>query len=490
MSCCDNRYAPLRASGELTDAHLDALRQYAQDTRNGSKPVYRANCPPGYTHCTRAFPTDKPGTVANNKLWFIDGHGHLCMPKCGWGAQPELRLKDQAAQMVRSGEMDPTKVTPEKIQAAAARMQCDPCGKGKKNVSRVANMLSCTLRDLDRVDKEIDAKVAEGKKALEGGMYGGGGMGGCWSRSSMSGGMHGMHTPPTPPSPASLAGGATSTAAKCELQAMVGGLDAEKISKLTTLASTALASVTDKKREHHKNKLLCKLLALHEQSPLLKLRAYDDGTRDYVLQTEEDLKALAVQSVAQAVYCASTAPWVDPADAKAKGCVPSSCYSKSFKIDDTDLNKSIKTFKLEKHLFDTLIHLFVEYKKVLKLCEPEKAEAERVWECKVTQAFTKLQNDAQKCGVPVPPIFRQRTRVTSQMKTVAALKCDEPNNADKCKAAGGKQVCSGTTMVCIPATLADLKERMKRDKNEIKLNSMIQEYQKVIIADVRRTLNA
>lgn len=496
MSCCDNRYAPLKASGELTEAHLQALRDYSKTT----KPVFRATCPPGYTHCTRAFPTDNAGSVANNNLWFIDGHGHLCMPKCGWGSQPELRMKDKAAQMVRSKEIDLDKLQPEKIQAAAAQMQCDPCGRGTKNVSRVANMLSCTMRDLKRVDDEmlakekVDSPLAGGMHHSSGSM---GGMGGCWSR-SMSGDGGQMSHMMAAGEAASLAGGAKSSATKCELQRMVTGVDA---GKLRRAADAAITPVLDKKKKYHTEKLLCKLLALHDHSPFMKdetVPGVDDSGPVSIpirtVQTEDDIRQLAITSIKTALYCAVDAPLDSEAAAKAKHCVPSSCYSKTFKIDDTELKMMVKLFKIGKQAFDSLLRLFVEYKRVVKLCEPEKAEAERILICKIDQVVEKAKSDATKCGIPLTDVVNEILNEVSvlkvQMKSVAALKCDEPNIDDKCEAAGGKRVCSGTAMVCIPEVLADAKENLKQVKKAIQSQSLIYEYQKVVIADLRRTLNA
>ena len=478
MSCCDNRYAPLKASGELTEDHLKALRDYSGTT----KPVFRATCPPGYTHCTRAFPKDNPGSVANNNLWFIDGHGHLCMPKCGWGSQPELRMKDKAAQMVRSNEIDPSKVTPEKIQAAAAAMQCDPCGKGTKNVSRVANMLSSTLRDLQRVDAEVAAKATAGSP-LAGGMHHSSGMGGCWSRSMSGGGGHMSHMMAAGDT-ASLAGGAKSSATKCELQRMVTGVDAGKLQKA---AEDAIKPVVDKKTKYHTERLLCKLLALHEHSPLI-------SGSDERLKTETEINEMATKAIDQAVYCAVNAPIQSAAGNSIPAfCVPSSCYSKTFKINDTDLKQQEKVFKIGKQAFDSLLRLFVEYKRVAKLCEPDKAEAERILLCKIDQVVQKAISDATKCGVPttlLDVLLRNVPTLKTQMKNVAALKCDEPNIDDTCAAAQGKRVCSGTTMVCIPELLAVSKTVLKGIKKEVQVKSLIYEYQKVVIADLRRTLNA
>ena len=477
MSCCDNRYAPLKASGELTEEHLGALRDYSKTV----KPVYRASCPPGYTHCTRAFPKDNPASVANNKLWFIDGHGHLCMPKCGWGSQPELRMKDKAAQMVRSGEIDTAKVTPEKLQAAAARMQCDPCGKGTKNVSRVANMLSCTLRDLQRVDAEVEAKAAT--NPLAGGMHHRSGMGGCWSR-SMSGGGGGPMV--AAGETASLAGGSKTSATKCELQRMVTGVDE---TRLEEAATAAMKPVVDKKETYHTEKLLCKLLALHEHSPLTT------GPDDPRLLSEEDISELAQEAVKNAIYCVTVAPLVSQAEAKRNGCVPSSCYSKTFKIDNTELKQWTKVFKTGKHAFDSLLRLFVEYKKAAKMCEPEKAEAERIITFKIEQVIQNSIIDVTKCGAGTDVTFIRdiNTNIPAfkqQMKAVAALKCDEPNIDTTCTRAGGARVCSGTSMVCMPKMLADAKVVLKALKKQVQVNSLIYEYQKVIITDLRRTLNA
>jgi len=461
----------LKASGELTEEHLTALRNYSKTT----KPVFRATCPPGYTHCTRAFPKDNAASVANNNLWFIDGHGHLCMPKCGWGSQPELRMKDKAAQMVRSNEIDLSKVTPEKIQAAAAQMQCDPCGKGTKNVSRVANMLSCTLRDLQRVDAEMAAKDTAGSPLA------GGGMGGCWSRSMSGGAGHMSHMMAAGESP-SLAGGAKTSATKCELQRMVTGVDA---GNLRRAAVDAINPVLDKKKKYHTEKLLCKLLAWHEHSPFINA--------DNRVQTESEIQQMAQKHIKTAVYCAVKAPLVDQSTAKTKKCVPSSCYSKTFKIDDTKFKIVVKGFKIGKQAFDSLLRLFVEYKRVVKLCEPEKAEAERILICKIDQVVQKAKTDATKCGVPsedLTELLDQVDLLKQQMKAVAALKCDEPNIDATCTAAGGQRVCSGTTMVCIPQLLAQAKDFLKQLKKDIQSESLIYEYQKVVIADLRRTLNA
>jgi hypothetical protein len=324
------------------------------------------------------------------------------------------------------------------------------------------------------------------------------GMGGCWSR-SMSGGagdMTHMIAAGAAGEAASLAGGAKSSATKCELQRMVAGVDA---TKLRRAANAAITPVLEKKKKYHTEKLLCKLLALHQHSPFMTEVNTDSVDSDgnpvkaETVQSENQIRQLATEHIEKAVYCVTEAPFVDQSTAKANGCVPSSCYSTTFKIDDTKLKIVVKGFKIGKQAFDSLLRLFVEYKRVVKLCEPEKAEAERIVMCKIDQVVDKAKTDATKCGVPskdVTDVLDQVVELKRQMKNVAGLKCDDPNIDEKCNAARGKRVCSGTTMVCIPELLAEAKEFLKQLKKAIQQQSLIYEYQKVVIADLRRTLNA
>lgn len=176
--------------------------------------------------------------------------------------------------------------------------------------------------------------------------------------------------------------------------------------------------------------------------------------------------------------------------------MPSSCYSQTFKIDDK-VKHFLQLTKATQKLFDTLFCLFVEYKKLLKLCEPEKAKQERIWKCMLDKAFTKFTVDSD---CPIRAIMGQagnagvfqstKNKIEAQIKTVAALKCDEPDNKTKCRAAGGKRVCIGTSVMCIPKEIADMKDLTKYLQTSDKQRLMIHEYQKVVIADLRRTLRA
>jgi hypothetical protein len=430
----------LRPAGGVSQDHINTLKAWGV----ANPPVFRSKCPPGYTHCAGAFDKNKPEQVANQNLWFVDDHGHVCMPKCGWGTQPDLRIKDRIAQMVRNKEIDKDKATPDKIRQITSGMLCDPCTPGKGSVSRASCALTTTLRELDETDKLVQAQK------LAGGFLSGG-------------------------ADLGLSGGAKLSArSKCDLESMVRGMDKGKRDRLKDECEQITADYKKKVTKKHIAMLQCKARKYEDDVPPAKYA-----------QVRNHIPAFVESALNCAEYNGLN---VLPGD-----CVRTSCFSGRAQPTSVAVVKvTHKKVKILKRMYHGLMDIYTQLRRKARGCCPLSLHDKMKLQCKVQQIYFKAAHaehrlkqavDGTGAGPNLDSKREDADGMWAQMQECAAL-CGKDDTGCGTGNCVPSMYCESG--VCVPKALDEMRKEIKKIEKITPVTREYVDYMNKVVSQHRR----
>jgi hypothetical protein len=425
-------YKPVAPYGGLDAKHLEKLREFSRDV----KPVFRYNCPSGYTHDAEPFDLNKPtkAQIAPNNVWFVDSHdakGHACMPQGGWGTQPALGLNDELASMYRTKPgMDSAK-----ISSAASSLMCDPCNRGrgrisKCNLDQAASMLSDEVSHIKEQDDNIPGTGLE------------------------------------------LAGGAKLTSSTaCAINDLVKGLSKDQREALEDKLEQTLADHQEKIKEREKRQLEC---IVNKYNPLLPTG-----------EARLDAQSLLDDALSCAQASADPSLMNDLDYSEVCSASPS-CLSSMKRVTALDnIQKKVKKAEYQKEKHAALMKVYSKYHRAVKRCgvmtPADELKIKYKLECIVRKFYrqTKEYRSEDEVGGEVNAMFDSFKRCAPQCGTTAGC-----GDAAECV----RSLNCNSTM-CIPTVLDDIRKEAKEGCKIAPVADEMTEYMKRFYAKQRHLQN-